>query len=42
MYKYEIIMYRSDEDQVFVAEVPEFPDCAAVRRPYCPVGPFRG
>ena len=29
MYKYEIIIYWSDEDKVFVAEVPELPGCAA-------------
>tara|TARA_B100000315_G_scaffold253434_1_gene292223 strand:+ start:984 stop:1196 length:213 start_codon:yes stop_codon:yes gene_type:complete len=29
MYKYEIILYWSDEDQVFVAEAPELPGCVA-------------
>jgi predicted RNase H-like HicB family nuclease len=29
MSKYEIIIYWSEEDQVFVAEVPELPGCAA-------------
>ena len=29
MYKYEIIIYWSNEDQIFVAEVPELPGCAA-------------
>jgi len=29
MHKYEIIIDWSDEDQVFVAEVPELPGCAA-------------
>jgi predicted RNase H-like HicB family nuclease len=29
MHKYEIIIYWSDEDQVFIAEVPELPGCAA-------------
>ena len=29
MNKYEIIIYWSDEDSVFVAEVPELPGCAA-------------
>ncbi len=29
MYKYEVIIYWSDEDQAFVAEVPELPGCAA-------------
>ena len=28
-YKYEIIIYWSDDDQVFVAEVPELSGCAA-------------
>ena len=29
MIRYEIIVYWSDEDQGFVAEVPELPGCAA-------------
>ena len=29
MNKYEIIIYWSDEDSAFVAEVPELPGCAA-------------
>lgn len=29
MYKYEIIIDWSDEDQAFVAEVPELPGCMA-------------
>ena len=29
MHKYEIIIYWIDEDDVFVAEVPELPGCAA-------------
>lgn len=29
MYKYEILLYWSDEDGVFVAEVPELPGCVA-------------
>jgi predicted RNase H-like HicB family nuclease len=29
MPKYEIIIYWSDEDRAFVAEVPELPGCAA-------------
>lgn len=28
-YRYEIILYWSDEDQTFIAEVPELPGCAA-------------
>ncbi|HSJ49117.1 MAG TPA: type II toxin-antitoxin system HicB family antitoxin [Gammaproteobacteria bacterium] len=29
MYKYETIIYWSEEDQVFVADVPELPGCMA-------------
>ncbi|MCY3885079.1 MAG: type II toxin-antitoxin system HicB family antitoxin [Gammaproteobacteria bacterium] len=29
MYKYEIIIYWSNDDQVFVAEVPELSGCVA-------------
>jgi predicted RNase H-like HicB family nuclease len=29
MYKYEIIIYWSDEDKAYVAEVPELPGCVA-------------
>ena len=29
MYKYEIIIYWSDEDKAYVAEVPELPGCIA-------------
>ena len=29
MSKYEIIMYWSDEDNMFIAEVPELPGCMA-------------
>lgn len=29
MTTYEIILYWSDEDQAFIAEVPELPGCAA-------------
>ena len=28
-YKYEIVIYWSDEDEAFIAEVPELPGCAA-------------
>ncbi len=28
-YRYEVILYWSDEDLAFVAEVPELPGCAA-------------
>lgn len=27
MYRYEIILYWSEEDQAFLAEVPELPGC---------------
>ncbi len=29
MHKYEIIIYWSNEDQVFIAEAPELPGCMA-------------
>jgi predicted RNase H-like HicB family nuclease len=29
MIKYEVIIYWSDEDEAFIAEVPELPGCAA-------------
>lgn len=29
MIRYEIIIYWSDEDEAFIAEVPELPGCAA-------------
>ena len=29
MTKYEIILYWSEEDQAFIAEVPELPGCAS-------------
>jgi predicted RNase H-like HicB family nuclease len=29
MHKYEIILYWSNDDRVFVAEVPELPGCVA-------------
>lgn len=29
MHKYEIVIYWSDEDGVFIAEVPELPGCMA-------------
>ena len=31
-YRYEVIIYWSDEDQAFIAEVPELPGCMAHRR----------
>jgi predicted RNase H-like HicB family nuclease len=27
--RYEVILYWSDQDQAFIAEVPELPGCAA-------------
>jgi predicted RNase H-like HicB family nuclease len=32
--KYEIIIYWSDEDKSFIAEVPELPGCMAVGKTY--------
>ena len=29
MYRYEIIVYWSEDDGAFIAEVPELPGCAA-------------
>lgn len=29
MFRYEVIIYWSDADQAFIAEVPELPGCAA-------------
>ena len=29
MHKYEIIIYWSDEDDAYIAEVPELPGCCA-------------
>ena len=28
-YRYEVILYWSESDQAFIAEVPELPGCAA-------------
>ena len=33
MNRYEIILYWSEEDQVFIAEVPELPGCMAHGEP---------
>ena len=32
VYKYEIIIYWSNEDHAFIAEVPELPGCIASSR----------
>lgn len=29
MHRYEVIIFWSDEDQAYIAEVPELPGCAA-------------
>ena len=29
MHKYEVVIYWSDDDGVFIAEAPELPGCAA-------------
>lgn len=34
MTRYEIIIYWSDEDDAFIAEVPELPGCAADGQTY--------
>lgn len=34
MPKYEVIIYWSEEDEAFVAEVPELPGCAADGKTY--------
>ena len=34
MFKYEVIVYWSDEDQAFIAEVPELHGCAADGQTY--------
>jgi predicted RNase H-like HicB family nuclease len=33
-HRYEMIIYWSDEDDAFIAEVPELPGCAADGRTY--------
>lgn len=32
--KYEVIIYWSEDDQAFIAEVPELPGCAADGKTY--------
>ena len=34
MFKYEIIIYWSDEDDAYIAEVPELPGCMADGKTY--------
>ncbi|MBI4842786.1 MAG: type II toxin-antitoxin system HicB family antitoxin [Nitrospirae bacterium] len=34
MYKYEIIIYWSEEDKVYIADVPELPGCSAHGQTY--------
>ncbi|GAB6283774.1 MAG: type II toxin-antitoxin system HicB family antitoxin [Ignavibacterium sp.] len=34
MYKYEVIIYWSDEDNSYIAEVPELPGCMADGKSY--------
>lgn len=34
MFKFEIVLYWSQEDQAFIAEVPELPGCAADGKSY--------
>ena len=34
MFRYEVIIYWSDEDQVFIAEVPELAGCMADGQTY--------
>jgi len=34
MYKYEMIIYWSDEDNAYIVEVPELPGCMADGRTY--------
>ena len=34
MYRYEITIYWSEEDGVYIAEVPELPECLADGRTY--------
>lgn len=34
MFKYEIVIYWSEEDNCYIAEVPELPGCAADGKSY--------
>lgn len=37
MYKYELIIYWSEDDQSYIAEVPELPGCTADGKSYSEV-----
>lgn len=37
LHKYELIIYWSEDDQAFIAEVPELPGCAADGATYAEV-----
>lgn len=37
MFKYELIIYWSEEDQSYIAEVPELPGCMADGKSYSEV-----
>ena len=34
MYKYEVIIYWSEDDQAYISEVPELPGCMADGKDY--------
>jgi len=34
MHKYEIIIYWSEEDKIYIADVPELPGCSAHGKTY--------
>ncbi len=35
MHKYELIIYWSNEDKVYIAEAPELPGCSAPDPDFC-------